>query len=85
LRCCSAPATHDASDDDEKDPETANLVLTQFDKASTAAHVVLLGRVSHVAQVSHVKNKWKCHLRHGVMSLNGKDYVFNTATGDFSW
>lgn len=36
-------------------------------------------------QVSHVKNKWKCLLRNGVMSLNGKDYVFSSATGDFSW
>jgi transcription initiation factor TFIIA large subunit len=38
-----------------------------------------------MAQVTHAKNKWKCSLRSGVMSLNGKDYVFNTASGDFTW
>ncbi len=37
------------------------------------------------AQVTHAKNKWKCVLRSGQMTLNGKDYVFNTAAGDFQW
>jgi|APGre2960657444_1045066.scaffolds.fasta_scaffold00044_51 transcription initiation factor TFIIA large subunit len=37
------------------------------------------------AQVSHVKNKWKCLLRNGVLTLNGTEYVFNSATGTFTF
>jgi transcription initiation factor TFIIA large subunit len=89
------PVTHTcavAADDEEKDPDTKNLVLSQFEKArarvgSTGRHAVLscASPVTPVAQVTHAKNKWKCSLRSGIMTLNGKDYVFNTASGDFTW
>ncbi|XP_041354227.1 transcription initiation factor IIA subunit 1-like [Gigantopelta aegis] len=31
------------------------------------------------------KNKWKFHLKDGIMNLNGRDYVFQKATGDSEW
>jgi transcription initiation factor TFIIA large subunit len=49
------------------------------------AHSNRASAIMRTAQVTHAKNKWKCSLRSGVMSLNGKDYVFNTASGDFTW
>lgn len=36
-------------------------------------------------KVSRSKNKWKCVLRDGVMTINGKDYLFQRASGDFEW
>jgi transcription initiation factor TFIIA large subunit len=36
-------------------------------------------------KVQRVKNKWKCTLKDGVMIVDGKDYVFHKATGEFEW
>lgn len=36
-------------------------------------------------KVQRVKNKWKCTLKDGVMSVNGKEWVFHKATGEFEW
>jgi len=36
-------------------------------------------------KVTRTKNKWKCVLKEGIMSLGGRDYVFQRANGDFEW
>ena len=36
-------------------------------------------------KVTRVKNKWKIFLKDGIMSCNGKDFVFNRASGDTDW
>ncbi len=36
-------------------------------------------------KVTRAKNKWKCSLKGGVMSLNGKDVLFGKASGEFFW
>lgn len=36
-------------------------------------------------KVQRVKNKWKCTLKDGVMSVGGKEWVFHKATGEFEW
>ncbi|KAI5863021.1 TFIIA-domain-containing protein [Durotheca rogersii] len=36
-------------------------------------------------KVQRVKNKWKCVLKDGVLSVNGKDWVFHKATGEYEW
>ncbi|KAH0492520.1 hypothetical protein TgHK011_007469 [Trichoderma gracile] len=36
-------------------------------------------------KVQRVKNKWKCTLKDGVLTVNGKEYVFNKATGEYEW
>lgn len=36
-------------------------------------------------KVQRVKNKWKCVLKDGVLTVNGKDYVFHKATGEYEW
>jgi len=35
--------------------------------------------------VNHKRNKWALKLKHGMMHINGKDYVFKQATGDLQW
>jgi transcription initiation factor TFIIA large subunit len=35
--------------------------------------------------VTRSKSKWKCVLKEGMMNINGKDYTFSKATGDFHW
>ncbi|KAK4541926.1 hypothetical protein LTR36_007290 [Oleoguttula mirabilis] len=36
-------------------------------------------------KVQRVKNKWKCTLKDGVMSLNGREWVFHKGMGEFEW
>ncbi|CAM9509063.1 unnamed protein product [Lampetra fluviatilis] len=36
-------------------------------------------------KIHRSKNRWKFHLKDGIMNLNGKDYVFSKAVGDAEW
>jgi len=36
-------------------------------------------------KVARSKNKWKLHLKEGVMNIKGKDHVFHKAIGDGEW
>lgn len=36
-------------------------------------------------KVQRVKNKWKSTLKEGVANINGRDYVFQKATGESEW
>ncbi|KAJ1104820.1 hypothetical protein NDU88_002229 [Pleurodeles waltl] len=36
-------------------------------------------------KIHRSKNKWKFHLKDGIMNLNGRDYVFSKAVGDAEW
>ncbi|RKP06754.1 transcription factor IIA, alpha/beta subunit-domain-containing protein [Thamnocephalis sphaerospora] len=66
----------DDSDEDaesgEGDDDITNIILCQYEKA----------RFVHVART---KNKWKCVLKDGVLTMDGRDYVFHRASGDFEW
>ncbi|KAG2174133.1 hypothetical protein INT43_004153 [Umbelopsis isabellina] len=61
----------DDSDDDDDDPEgTEDL-----------EHIILC----LYDKVTRTKNKWKCVLKDGIMLVNGRDYLFHRANGDFEW
>ncbi len=36
-------------------------------------------------KVQRTKNKWKCTLKDGVLTVAGREYVFQKATGEFEW
>ncbi|KAK6181647.1 hypothetical protein SNE40_009464 [Patella caerulea] len=36
-------------------------------------------------KINRNKNKWKFHLKDGIMNLKGKDYVFQKASGEAEW
>lgn len=36
-------------------------------------------------KVQRVKNKWKCVLKDGVASIDGRDYLFAKCNGEFEW
>jgi transcription initiation factor TFIIA large subunit len=36
-------------------------------------------------KIQRVRNKWRFSLKDGIMNLNGKDYVFQKATGESEW
>ncbi|KAJ3187918.1 transcription factor IIA subunit alpha [Gaertneriomyces sp. JEL0708] len=49
-------------DDDDSDDENADI-----------SNIILC----QYEKVNRVKNKWKCTLKDGIITVNGKDYVFN--------
>ncbi|EFR03954.1 hypothetical protein MGYG_06953 [Nannizzia gypsea CBS 118893] len=36
-------------------------------------------------KVQRVKSKWKCVLKDGILTSDGKEYVFHKGTGEFEW
>lgn len=36
-------------------------------------------------KITRIKNRWKFHLKDGIMNINGKDYLFSKATGEAEW
>lgn len=61
----------DDSDEDEEDGEGGEEI----------EHIILC----LYDKVSRTKNKWKCVLKDGIMLVNGRDYLFHRANGDFEW
>jgi len=51
------------------------------DEEPDTEHIVLC----QYEKVTRVKNKRKANLKDGIMHINGKDYVFSKATGEFDW
>lgn len=41
--------------------------------------------VAQYEKVSRTKNRWRCTLKHGIFSVDGKDYLFKTANGEFTF
>jgi hypothetical protein len=57
------------------------LSLVADDENAPTDHLILC----QYEKVSRIKNKWKCILKDGVVNINGRDYMFSRATGDFEW
>ncbi|GBL49617.1 transcription factor IIA subunit alpha [Candidozyma auris] len=36
-------------------------------------------------KVQRVKNKWKCNLKEGIANIEGRDFIFQRATGESEW
>merc|ERR1719154_461215 len=63
----------DGDEDDVSDEDASDLFETD--------NVV----VCQYDKITRARNKWKFHLKDGIMNLNGKDYVFQKAHGDAEW
>ncbi|KAM3583216.1 transcription factor IIA subunit alpha [Umbelopsis sp. WA50703] len=75
-------------DDDEPDEDEINSELDDSDDDDDDAegtedleHIILC----LYDKVTRTKNKWKCVLKDGIMLVNGRDYLFHRANGDFEW
>jgi len=51
------------------------------DKEPDTPHLVL----AQFDKVTRTKSKWKCHLKDGILRLNGCDYSFQRANGEFDF
>jgi hypothetical protein len=61
------------TEDDISDEDPADLFDTE--------NVV----VCQYDRITRARNRWKFHLKDGIMNLNGRDYVFQKANGDAEW
>lgn len=90
--------TSDLDDSDEEGDEPGevegeDMVLCLYDKVSCCLVRRMARQCGHscdtspplAPQVQRVKNKWKCVLKDGVASIDGRDYVFSKLTSDFEW
>lgn len=80
----------DVKDDDEDDENAINSDLDDTDDEGQGA----MGDddddlgdsiLCTYDKVQRVKNKWKCTLKDGVMSVKGREWVFHKGTGEFEW
>lgn len=79
----------DVSEDEEPTElfDTENVVVCQYDKVKFREKETKRKRNIDFdfLQISRTKNKWRFTLKSGVMNIDGRDYVFNKATGDADW
>ena len=64
------PLNEDDDDDDDIDDD--------FDDTQ---HLVL----AQFDKITRTKNRWRCTLKGGIMHLNGRDVLFNKASGEFEF
>ncbi|KAG7263069.1 hypothetical protein CRUP_016743 [Coryphaenoides rupestris] len=64
-------------------PQQQILLQQQMQPGGVQAPVIQ--QVRPITQIHRSKNKWKFHLKDGIMNLNGRDYVFSKAIGDAEW
>ncbi|RDA85041.1 hypothetical protein CP532_4578 [Ophiocordyceps camponoti-leonardi (nom. inval.)] len=85
-------AAFDGGDDDEDDVDDEDAINSDLDDPEEdrdddevddegLGHIMLC----MYDKVQRVKNKWKCTLKDGVLTVNGKEYVFHKATGEYEW
>ncbi|KIM98100.1 hypothetical protein OIDMADRAFT_129787 [Oidiodendron maius Zn] len=69
----------DAINSDLDDPEDG--LNDEEDDDEGMGHIMLC----MYDKVQRVKNKWCCVMKDGVLTVNGKEYVFHKATGEYEW
>ena len=78
--------------------DTDNIIVCQYDKVRTFCfsdgHYLPLIKTVYKTilyfffswlQIHRSKNRWKFHLKDGVMCYGGRDYVFSKAVGEAEW
>ncbi|KAM6915187.1 transcription initiation factor IIA subunit 1 [Xenentodon cancila] len=86
---------YDEDDEEEKDKDggedgqVEEEPLNSGDDVSDAEDQELFDTENVVVcqydKIHRSKNKWKFHLKDGIMNLKGKDFVFSKAIGDAEW
>jgi len=86
----------DVEDEDERDEEAEEVEeendeepLNSEDDVTDEDPSVLFETdnvvVCQYDKITRSRNRWKFHLKDGIMNINGRDYVFQKANGDAEW
>jgi transcription initiation factor TFIIA large subunit len=73
-------ADDDNADEEEKEDNLSD-VSSENEEDEQCANVV----IAQFDKVSRTKSKWRCHLKDGIMNINGRDYLFHTANGEMQF
>jgi len=69
----------------EKKNNLTSLFVSKLDSVISHLLKCYVVCISLLFQINRSKNKWKFHLKDGIMNVNGKDQLFMKATGDAEW
>ncbi|XP_003745737.1 transcription initiation factor IIA subunit 1 [Galendromus occidentalis] len=79
----------DEDEDDQQDNELDEEPLNSNDDVSdeelSEAQEIDNVVVCQYDKISRSRNRWKFHLKDGIMNIQGRDYVFQKSTGDAEW
>jgi len=79
----------DVNDDVEEEEAEEENPLNSDDDVSDADPTEVFDAenviVCQFDKINRSKNKWKFHLKDGIMNLNGRDQLFQKANGDADW
>ncbi|XP_078412493.1 stonin-1 [Cetorhinus maximus] len=85
----SADTSSDGSDEEPKEEIIEEDPLNSGDDVSEQEVPDLFDTenviVCQYDKIHRSKNKWKFYLKDGIMTFNGRDYVFSKAVGDAEW
>lgn len=70
----------DLDDDDDEDDKDVD--AEGYDESGTMDENVVLCQYE---KVNRTRNKWRCVFKSGIIHVNGQDYVFSKANGEFEW
>lgn len=68
--------------DDEDDEDDNDVDAEGYDESGTMDENVVLCQYE---KVNRTRNKWRCVFKSGIIHVNGQDYVFSKANGEFEW
>mmetsp|Transcript_10012 Transcript_10012/g.25573 ORF Transcript_10012/g.25573 Transcript_10012/m.25573 type:complete len:205 (-) Transcript_10012:1293-1907(-) len=80
----SGGADGEDGDDGDSDIDSDDLDIgdtSEDDEFEDPSNLVL----AQFEKVSRTKARWKCQLKAGIMHINGRDYIFNKAVGEFQF
>ncbi|KAI9885343.1 MAG: Nucleolar Complex 2 protein [Watsoniomyces obsoletus] len=74
-------------EDEEKDPDAIDSGLDDESDGDEDGDEEELSQIMLCMydKVQRTKNKWKCVLKDGVLTVGGREYVFQKASGEFEW
>ncbi|OMJ22192.1 Transcription initiation factor IIA large subunit [Smittium culicis] len=72
-------------DNDENEEINSDLDDSDDEEVENGGEITEHMVLCQYDKVSRTKNKWKCVLKDGIMLVNGRNYLFHRANGDFEW
>jgi len=76
---------HDEDNEENQEEEPLNSEDDVSDEDPSALFETDNVVVCQYDKITRSRNRWKFHLKDGIMNINGRDYVFQKANGDAEW
>jgi len=85
LRLPQLDGQNDNDDDDEDDAINSDLDDSEDEDDDNADAETTNKMLCQYEKVTRTKNKWKCVLKDGIINVEGRDFLFHKANGDFQF